>query len=481
MRKCFSLCRDAFLFVVLLSLWSARLSGQTFTPLYSFTALSNSTNSDGANPYCAFAHSGNMLYGSTFNGGTGSNGVVFAINTDGTHFTNLYTFTAKSGIFRTNSDGAQCIGGVTLSGNTLYGTTGSGGSVGRGTIFAVNIDGSSFTNLHNFNGNADGSATIAGLVISGNSLYGDCQSGGSNGFGMVFSLNLNTLAYTNLHSFATTLNGTNADGGQPLARMIISGNTLFGTTISGGLGGKGSVFRINTDGSAFTNLHSFSALVSSTNSDGAQPFGGLALSGNSLYGVTPYGGTYSNGVLFRMNMDGSSFTNLHNFSMRNNFTNYDGAGPYGALFPSGTTLYGTTLAGGSYSNGTVFVVNTDGTGFRTLYNFTGLINNTNADGEAPVSGILSSNTVFGLARYGGSGGSGTVFSLFVPPSLAISLSGTNVILAWPTNADGFTLQSTPALAPTNWNNILLAPANLNGQNVVTNPVSGGQMFYRLAR
>ena len=78
---------------------------------------------------------------------------------------------------------------------------------------------------------------------------------------------------------------------------------------------------------------------------------------------------------------------------------------------SGTTLYSAAYAGGSSGLGTVFAVNTDGTGFTNLYDFTG-----GSDGANPVGGlIISSNTLHGTARYGGTSGNGTVFSLSLPP------------------------------------------------------------------
>ena len=52
-------------------------------------------------------------------------------------------------------------------------------------------------------------------------------------------------------------------------------------------------------------------------------------------------------------------------------TNSDGAYPHAGLILSGNTLYGTAYGGGSSGNGTVFAVNTDGTGFTNLYSFTG--------------------------------------------------------------------------------------------------------------
>jgi formylglycine-generating enzyme required for sulfatase activity len=72
-------------------------------------------------------------------------------------------------------------------------------------------------------------------------------------------------------------------------------------------------------------------------------------------------------------------------------------------------------------------------------------------------------------------------------NLTIIRSAANVILTWPTNAAGFTyagftLQSTTNLvSPAVWNTVSPAPVIVNGQNAVTNPISGTQQFYRLSQ
>ena len=127
-------------------------------------------------------------------------------------------------------------------------------------------------------------------------------------------------------------------------------------------------------------------------------------------------------------------------------------------------------------------MNTDGSGFRVVYNFTAVTSATNADGAGPVSAILSSNTLFGVTHAGGAGGAGTVFSLFLPPPLALSLLGTNVVLTWPTNAEGFTLHSTTTLTtPPVWSPVSTLPVVVDGQNVLTNLATEPQQYYRLAR
>src|SRR5205809_7385565 len=107
------------------------------------------------------------------------------------------------------------------------------------------------------------------------------------------------------------------------------------------------------------------------NSDGAHPEAGLILAGNILYGTAEKGGGSSNGTVFAVNTDGTGFTNLHSFTALSkdsfgNKTNSDGANPYAGLMLSGNTLYGRAAKGGSACNGTVFAVKTDGTGFRTV-------------------------------------------------------------------------------------------------------------------
>ena len=83
------------------------------------------------------------------------------------------------------------------------------------------------------------------------------------------------------------------------------------STKDGGSPGSGTVFKLNTDGSGFATVYSFSALVSSTNSDGANPQGGLVLSGATLYGTTTKGGSSGDGTVFAVSTIGTGFTNLH--------------------------------------------------------------------------------------------------------------------------------------------------------------------------
>jgi hypothetical protein len=69
-----------------------------------------------------------------------------------------------------------------------------------------------------------------------------------------------------------------------------------------------------------------------------------------------------------------------------------------------------------------------------------------------------------------------------PAQLTITPGGTNLVLTWPTNALGFTLQSTTNLdSPAVWRTNSPAPVVIDGQNTVSNPITGAQQFFRLSR
>jgi len=320
-----------------------------------FTTLHSFTGSDGANPAARLILSDTTLYGTANVGGSSGKGMVFAVNTDDTGFTTLHSFTGSDGTWPK---------GLILSGNTLYGTTYSGGSSDYGTVFAVNTDGTGFTTLHSFTlgtgganpVNSDGAHPYGELILAGNTLYGTAEQGGSSGYGTVFKLNANGTGFTTLHSFIYISDGAVPDGG-----LILSGNTLYGTAFAGGSSSRGTVFAVNTDGTGFTNLHSFTASSTNssgvyTNSDGANPYAGLVLSGHTLYGTTYSGGGSGEGTVFQVNTDGTGFTTLHSFTAISGSlsTNRDGATPYAGLILSGNTLYGTAAFGGSSGMGTVF-------------------------------------------------------------------------------------------------------------------------------
>jgi hypothetical protein len=74
--------------------------------------------------------------------------------------------------------------------------------------------------------------------------------------GLAITPGLKAQTFRNLHNFAYA----GSDGSQPYAGLILSGNTLYGTATEGVIENSGTVFRINTDGTGFTNVYNFTAL-----------------------------------------------------------------------------------------------------------------------------------------------------------------------------------------------------------------------------
>jgi uncharacterized repeat protein (TIGR03803 family) len=127
-----------------------------------------------------------MLYGTTANGGINGKGTIFKFDPSTNTETVLYSFGT------TPSDGTNPYAGllndIAASGN-LYGTTYSGGSNSQGTVFKFNIATGVTTIIYSFGSVAnDGKNPIAGLLSDGTFLYGTTYTGGANNRGTVFKI-----------------------------------------------------------------------------------------------------------------------------------------------------------------------------------------------------------------------------------------------------------------------------------------------------
>ena len=472
-------------------------AAQSLQVLHSFAALSGPllTNFDGANPVGYLVLSGKTLYGTASRGGAFGAGTVFAVRADGTGFTNLHRFAAVSGPLSTNVEGASPLAGLVLSGDTLYGTTSSGGTGGAGTVFSVRIDGTGFTNLHNFPAlsgilfaNSDGAHPQAPLFFSAGTLYGTARDGGAFGNGSLFALRADGTGFINLHSFSPAYYNptgyyTNLDGANPLGGLILSNALLYGTAVYGGRAGQGTVFAVPTNGDGFVTLHHFNLVARTpagayTNSDGANPAATLSLAGNLLYGTAQGGGSAGVGTVFVLGSDGSGFRPLHSFN-----TVIEGAAPVAPLALAGQSICGTSSYGGDFAAGTLFQLGTDGSRMTRLFSFGSLSTSTNNPGGHPVAGVVVwGNALYGDAYDGGAGGAGSIFVFSLgPPQLVAERSGPNIVLSWPAEATGFKLQFTTDLSsPASWTNLSSAPVPDNGQNRVTNVISGSRGWFRLS-
>jgi uncharacterized repeat protein (TIGR03803 family) len=361
------------------TVFKIQTNGMGLTVIWSFT-----DGADGASPFGGLVLSGGTLYGTTISGGISNVGTIFAVNTNGSGFTNLYSFLG-------GDDGANPVAGLLLSDGTLYGTASAGGSSLDGTVFAVGTNGSNFVVLKTFSG-SDGADPEGKLVLSGSELFGTTYAGGVAGLGTVFEISTNGGGFASRYSFRGGL-----DCGNPYAGLLLAGDVLYGTTtgLSASISDYGSIFKITTSGTGFTVLKTFEG------GDGANPYGGLVLSGSELYGTTE-SGTPGYGTVFKLTTGGGSFTTLYSFG-----NGSDGGSPYGGLVLSGSALYGSASGAGADGYGTLFEVNTSASGFNVLSYFPSF---TAADSpSAPL--VFSGGTLYGTATGGGSSGDGVVFSV----------------------------------------------------------------------
>jgi uncharacterized repeat protein (TIGR03803 family) len=373
---------------------SAEVFNGTLTTLFSFSAPVNSINADGSQPQAALTlgPDGNF-YGTASGGGTNGYGTAFKVTTNGT-FSTLASFSGNNG---DNPMDALTPG----PNGSLYGTANTGGTSGYGTVFKITTGGA-ITTLVNFDRANDGANPQAGLIPGpGGNFYGTAVGGGSNllylgnntydavSDGTVFELTTNGILKA-LTDFKGT-NGANPYGG---LAMGTDGN-LYGTTTYGGISNDGTIFQIKTNGT-LTTLTNFNGL------NGANPFAGLTLgTDGNFYGTSEAGGTNNDGTVFQVTTNGTLTTLVH-------FNGTNGANPNAGLLlgPDGN-FYGTTWGGGARNYGTVFKVTTGGT-LTTLVSFA------QTNGGFPVAGLAlgPDGNFYGTTELGGVlANAGTVFKL----------------------------------------------------------------------
>ncbi|MGV8041896.1 MAG: choice-of-anchor tandem repeat GloVer-containing protein [Thermoanaerobaculaceae bacterium] len=360
------------------------LDGSGFHVLHEFVGKPN----DGRLVFGGLSLSNGVLYGTTRQGGSQDAGSVFRIGTDGTGFSVLYSLSPTQ-------SGRQPQGSVAPDGSTLWGVTPYGGSGWGGTLFKLSVDGTGFEVVKAFgNQPLHGKTPLAAPVISAGEVFGTLSEGGQDNQGAVFRYRVSDASFTLLHSFSRY----SAGGLHPHGDLLLDGAVLFGMTSTSPNMGYGAVFRMNTDGTNFLELHSFAGGPN----DGAVGEGSFVLADGFLYGLTRAGGLNDKGTVFRIATDGTGFQLLHSFGG----SPADGAVPYGSMVRVGNTLFGATSGGGLQDGGVVFRIDLDGTGYQILRSFAPYL----PDPVAPLGGMVGEGGVlYGAGAWGGPDGLGCVY------------------------------------------------------------------------
>jgi uncharacterized repeat protein (TIGR03803 family) len=268
---------------------------------------------------------------------------------------------------------------------------------GCGTIFRLLEDGTE-TVLHTFAGASDGCHPRGAIAMdAANNIYGDTLASGPTSYGTVFKL-ASDGTYSVLHAFSGGADGANPYGGV----LIDKSGNLYGTASDGGTWGQGVIFKVDKEGT-FTVLYSFCAVKEQYCSDGKFPAAGVAMDGaGNLYGTTSDGGAYDNGIVYKLAPDGTE-TVLHSFTGGD-----DGSFPQSDLLvKKSAVIYGVTPHGGVGGCGAAFRIGSDGS-FRVLRRFKG-----GNDGCSSFSGMIQDdqNNLYGTTAGGGTYDHGTVFKI----------------------------------------------------------------------
>ena len=350
---------------------------------------------------------GTTTYGGDFGGencGTAGCGVAFKIDPRG-HESLLHSFTGPS------ADGANPSEGVTRdSAGRLYGLAPFALSLYElqpsATVCAALLCPWNEVMLSNIPGGGQIGDLPTGIPIldSQRNIYATSNTGGSGtncngGCGFVFKVDPQG-QFTPFYNFQ----GGTSDGALPTGPMLLAADgSLYGTTVSGGSGGFGTVYKIDANGTESI-VYPFTG-----GNDGGSPYSGvIADEQGNLYGTTVIGGLHSNtciggtcGVVFELipNQNGSWTEHvLHSFQ-----GGADGGNPYGGLVrDSQANFYGTTYYGGICEYGpycgTAYKL--DSTGDKTtLWNF-----QCGTDGCEPEFGSLvmdQQGNLYGTNSYGG--------------------------------------------------------------------------------
>ena len=273
------------------------------------------------------------LYGTTSGGGANSVGILFEYDPGTNTFINKFDFVT--------ANGASPRSDLTIAEGKLYGATYEGGANSAGVLFEYDPATNTHTKKVDFNGTSGAFPYGSLLRASNGKLYGMTSAGGATGVGVLFEYDPITNTYNKELDFAGAANGANPKGG---LTENINTNTLFGMTHGGGVSDKGVLFEYDPTSNTYTKKIDFNG------TNGANPDGSLTLFSGKFYGVTVIGGSNNIGVLFEYDPVALTYTRKRNFNLGGS-----GNRPVGSLMQSSNgKLYGMTSYGGSNDQGVIF-------------------------------------------------------------------------------------------------------------------------------
>lgn len=331
------------------------------------------------------------LWGTTMVGGanatfTNTGGTLYKINGDGTGFQVLHAFSGLAtplGALLQTPDGK------------IYGTT-----FNSKVAYCYNPATGGFSDIHQFTGGTGGSNISGDLYqYSNGRLYGVTFSGGTSGYGILYSMDSAGLQFQKHHDFEMYSSPSHG---------FVEDNTgkLWATTPGGGIYGKGTLYYFEPSSASYKKVFSFNDTL------GAFPSGKLLKATNNLfYGVAFAGGTDSSGCIFSFDPASGTFNQLYSFSgVFFHGKDYPAWGTGTLVQLNDSIMVGALGSAGIDSAGIIFSYNINSNVYQQHFQFNG------SNGRFPWGGlaVAKDGNIYGVTRNGGNNGCGTIYRFNLP-------------------------------------------------------------------
>jgi uncharacterized repeat protein (TIGR03803 family) len=304
-----------------------------------------------------------------------SEGDVFRVRKDGEGFQILREF----------NDGlnpARRIGNnlLELPGGVLMGTYGAGYGAGYtgGGIYRMNLDGTDYRPIQEFIVSTNGSTQLhspsTGLKLMDGKLFGAAVNT-TNGRPTIFSMRLDGSELILLHALTR----------DPASELVIGP----GQKIRGALGFWGAtLFEMDYDGSNYKET----AIRRDDTGAPIRPSGTPVVVGDRMYGVArTLDSSWADGFVYEFRPELENPTRVLS---RLSYSGGEGWMPNVLLSSKDGNLYGASMRGGAFDNGTIWKVGENGQGSKTLRSFNSVV-----DGGSPVALIDGADSwLYGIVQ-----------------------------------------------------------------------------------
>ncbi len=333
-----------------------------------------------------------VLVGTCYsNGGPLSDGTLYSYKIGEDTVTNLQSFDG-------NKNGKNPRFGVAVGADgKIYGVLTNGdGAMYNGSIYSYDLSKGEFARPLYFGYGVYGVQPSGTLIQADNGmLYGNCQLGGENNLGVIYSMDPNTYKIETLWNYVDSL-GFNMQGGLTEA----SNGKLYGLCVYGGENNHGTLLEFDPATNKVEKLASFEKNATGFSSG----YGVVEAIPGFLFGVRSLGGIYGNGTMFQYDIQNNTLTNVFDFEK-----DVSGSSPTGIPTLVDGKLYGLTYAGGTRNEGVLYTFDPKTKAYSVKISFS-----RNVTGKYPIGSLLLANNglLYGSTTEGGGYSVGSLFEYY---------------------------------------------------------------------